>query len=627
MNCNCRNNKLVVCAISLLMIAGLLNAETPDFNKKIARISSSSKGAQWIHFKADSHIRAEDLFTVNKSAMGLSEDDSMAEIRADIDTLGFTHHRFQQKYKGIKVEGAEFIVHSRNDRSEKANGKIVTGLQLDIQPSISSADAVQLALNEMSAEKYMWEDTDQEKLLKRLKHNENATYFPKPRLLITRIVNSRGFEANNFALAYRCDVYSKIPYDAFAIYVDAHSGKIIKKVSILQTCTNGTALTLFNGTKNITAQYNPINGKYTLEDSCRGDGIISYYNGKELDEKDNQWNDSDKERRTATAHWGTEMTYDYYLTKHDRNSFDNRDAAMFSDVDSSYKNNAAWDDEAQYVRFGKGTESDMDFILSIDVVGHEWTHAVTDFTADLEYEGESGALNESFSDIFGTMVEFFAQGDVGDYLIGEDIYEGPGKFRSMSNPNAESQPDTYDGAHWIQTSGCAPSGDNDLCGVHTNSGVQNYWFYLLAEGGSGTNDGGYPFSVTTIGRDQAAAIAYRNLTYYLTSSSDYFDARTGSTWAAVDLYGLPSSEVTQAVSAWFAVGVVDGDNLILLQRDPLDTDAVYVAAESISAGLFGVASEGRVLMYAGSKITLSPGFSATSGSEFHALINPSFSSD
>jgi Zn-dependent metalloprotease len=300
---------------------------------------------------------------------------------------------------------------------------------------------------------------------------------------------------------------------------------------------------------------------------------------------------------------------------------------MFSDVDRSYKDNAAWDDEAKYVTFGRGTGPNMDFILAIDVVGHEWTHAVTQYTADLEYEGESGALNESFSDIFGTMVEFFAQGGSGDYLIGEDIWEGPGKFRSMRNPNDESQPDTYDGDYWIQTSGCTPNNYNDVCGVHTNSGVQNYWFYLLSESGSGKNDGGYQFSVTSIGRDRAAEIAYRNLTYYLTSSSDYFDARTGSTWSAVDLYGIPSTEVTQVVNAWFAVGVVDGDTLILLQRDPLDTDAVYVAAESITAASFGVANEGRVLMYAGSKITLSPGFSAASGSEFHAFINPAFSDE
>lgn len=622
-----RHNKLIICAIWLLLIADLLIAQTPDFKKRIAMISSSPKGAQWIHFKSDSRIKAEDLFTVDKTAMGLSVDDSMAEIRSDLDTLGYTHHRFQQKYKGIKVEGAEFIVHSRNEQAEKANGKIVTGLQLDVQPAISSDDAVQSALNEMKAEEYMWEDSDAENFLKMRKRDQNATYYPEARLLITRVVNSRGFAADNFVLAYRCDVYSKIPYDAAAIYVNAHSGRVFKKVSLRPTCSTANARTLFNGKQKILTQYNKISEKYTLQDNCRGSGVITYYNGKELDEKDNQWNDSDKEKRAATAHWSTEMAYDYYLEKHNRNSYNNHAAAMFSDVDPSYKDNAAWDPEAEYVRFGKGTKSDMDYIVAIDVVGHEWTHAVTQYTAGLEYESESGALDESFSDIFGTMVEFFAQGGEGDYLIGEDIWAGPGKYRSMRNPNDESQPDTYDGDYWINTSGCNPNGYNDLCGVHTNSGVQNYWFYLLAEGGSGKNDNGYSFSVTTIGREKAAAIAYRNLTYYLTSTSDYFDARTGSTWAAIDLYRLPSTEVTQVVNAWFAVDVVDGDNLILLIRDPLDTDAVYVAAESITAGLFEVANEGRVLMYAGSKITLSPGFSATSGSEFHAFINPAFSSE
>jgi hypothetical protein len=131
----------------------------------------------------------------------------------------------------------------------------------------------------------------------------------------------------------------------------------------------------------------------------------------------------------------------------------------------------------------------------------------------------------------------------------------------MANPNAYSQPDTYMGTYWktTTTSGCVtPSQSNDYCGVHTNSGVLNFWYYLLVTGGSGTNDKGFAYNVSGIGLDKAGAIAYRTLTTYLTSSSTYANARTYSLQAAADLYGSGSNEVTQVTNAWNAVGVGGG---------------------------------------------------------------------
>ena len=125
-----------------------------------------------------------------------------------------------------------------------------------------------------------------------------------------------------------------------------------------------------------------------------------------------------------------------------------------------------------------------------------------------------------------------------------------GAIRSISNPNAYSQPDTYYGDSWY-------SGSGDNGGVHYNSGVQNFWFYLLSVGGSGTNDNGDSYSVTQIGMDAAAAVAYRNLTVYLSSSSQYDDARAGAIQSAIDLYGAGSTEVIAVTNAWYAVGVGD----------------------------------------------------------------------
>jgi hypothetical protein len=123
-----------------------------------------------------------------------------------------------------------------------------------------------------------------------------------------------------------------------------------------------------------------------------------------------------------------------------------------------------------------------------------------------------------------------------------------GAIRSMANPNAFNDPDTYKGTNWF-------TGTADAGGVHTNSGVQNFWFFLLSQGGSGTNDKGWAYSVSGIGRAKASAIAYRNLTVYLGANSTYNDARTGAISAAADLYGANSAEQQAVIKAWRAVGI------------------------------------------------------------------------
>ena len=164
---------------------------------------------------------------------------------------------------------------------------------------------------------------------------------------------------------------------------------------------------------------------------------------------------------------------------------------------------------------------------------------------------ESGALNESFSDIFGEATEFFTTGAV-DWLIGAQRTASGLGIRSMSNPKAAAyeDPDTYLGGFWYP-------GTDDNGGVHTNSGGQNHWFYLLTVGGSGTNDQLESYNISGIGMARASAIAARNLLTYLGAGSNYADARTNSIQAAIDLYGECSNEVKQVTNAWYAVGVGD----------------------------------------------------------------------
>jgi Zn-dependent metalloprotease len=152
--------------------------------------------------------------------------------------------------------------------------------------------------------------------------------------------------------------------------------------------------------------------------------------------------------------------------------------------------------------YGMGDGINCNPVVGLDVEGHEFSHMVINNNGNggLTYQGESGALNESFADIFGTCVEFYASSSP-NWTIGENVMiNSPFFMRSMSNPNLgfQPQPDTYLGTNWQPTSNSSDNG-----GVHTNSGVQNYWFYLLCQGGSGTNDLGNSYSVTGIGITQA----------------------------------------------------------------------------------------------------------------------------
>ena len=269
------------------------------------------------------------------------------------------------------------------------------------------------------------------------------------------------------------------------------------------------------------------------------------------------------------VHWGMEQTYDFYLNVLNRNSFDGNGSSIKQYLNPpnlqaqngfSPNNAGALPEPYNCMQYGMGDGKIMNPVVGLDVEGHEYTHMVVNKNGNggLKYEGESGALNESFADIFGTCVEFNS-GVNPDWLIGEDICIDQPFLRSMSNPNDEDQPDTYEGQLWANTISLGKENDNG--GVHTNSGVQNFWFYLLCEGGSGTNDIGSIYSVSGIGIVEARQIAYRNLINYLGPNATYMDAYYGSLQATEDLYGNPSNEYTAVRRAWFAVGIGnDPDN-------------------------------------------------------------------
>jgi len=317
-----------------------------------------------------------------------------------------------------------------------------------------------------------------------------------------------------------------------------------------------------------------IEGNYRLRQYSRGGGIatydakhgISYALSTDFVDADSSF-DSENSKAGVSVHWALENTYDYFLNTLNRNSFDDNGSKFiaYAHYDDNWFN-AQWD--GSRLRFGDG-DANSTPLVSIDIVSHELTHGVTQYTANLVYQNEYGALNESFSDVFGSAVEFSTLGLGANWFIGE----GAARIRSMSNPKQYGQPNTYHGNMWYY-------GTDDGGGVHTNSGVQNYWYYLLSEGGSGVNDKGYSYSVTGIGLDAASKISYRNLTNYLFPTSEYDDARLGSIYSARDLFGDNSPQFQSVIEAWNAVGVIKPS---LVPTINIESDTLNFAAEVLSS--------------------------------------------
>ena len=290
----------------------------------------------------------------------------------------------------------------------------------------------------------------------------------------------------------------------------------------------------------------------------------------------------DTEKKSWSAvdiHWGMAQTYDFYKNVMGRTSFDDKGAPIYNlfclptqDTETTYylasnpNNASAMTLGTPIMAYGMGSQTGGELtakpVVELSVMAHEYTHLVTDYTANLVYEGESGALNESFSDLMGISVKKYVMGSDASWLIGEGIMMNYSFVRSMSDPKSSMDgtnpcPDTYQGQYWADTEDVSDEGDNG--GVHTNSSVQNKWYYLLTDGGEGTNDHDYNYQVTGIGIEKSQQIAYHTLSEYATSESQYADIRLASLQAAKDLYGEQSAEVKAVDAAWLAVGVGDDD--------------------------------------------------------------------
>lgn len=584
----------------------------------------------WIDFREDVSISPTTIFTDLKEAFGLSPNDNMQLVKKSTDWLGFTNFRYQQYYKQIKVVYGEFFVHQQPDGSVRtANGRLITGLNLGTEAQVNEAQALSYALHFVGAKKYLWENPTMENQLKKQEKNEAATYFPKGQLVVAPGNYETSFRASEYRLVWSFKIYTDggdVP--AKEVYVDALTGKVVRHVDISMSCAGGTGGSAFNGNVSFSTELN--GGSYRSHNDCQATDIYVYNCNRGVaannfyTDADNAWTDAS----AVQAQWGALMTYNYYIGQHSRASWDAASGNMVVYNNAVYgnpatANNACWGCYGNVTIFGAGnTTGATDDWNTDDIMGHEFTHGVTQAEANLDYSKESGGLNESFSDIFGEMIESWSEGNC-DYLIGADR----GAIRSMISPKTYGQPDTYGGTNWYNVSGCTPGSTNDNCGVHTNSGVQNRWFYLLSEGGSGTNDLGKSYSVTGITRFKARLIAYRALSEYLNSSSAYIDARAASLHAALDLYGQCSPEIIAVGDAWHAVGVESQSAQFLKNACGTYSAGEFVQSISQLTAASGCtttvnSATNTVYFTARDRVILYPGFKASAGSKFVAYLEP-----
>ena len=535
--------KVFAIAGGTLLMAGL-GVTAPSVS---SAATSTSPGA-------DPTAAAKEYIQENPTKVLGSSHDAYVVKDAITSKNGESHVRFTRTYEGLPVLGGDFVVHlSASDKASGLSMTQVKTIKASTSPKVKAAQAELKARGEFTG--------------------DSVSKANQPKL----VVDAR---QGTPVLAWQTTV-SGIQADGQTpsrqiVVTDANTGKvrtatetILTPIKVgqsthqgaLKAAPKGVAATgsgkgIFVGTVSLSTTLS--GSTYSLVDAAHGNnrtcdlknrtsGTCTTFSGT-----DNSWGtglQSNRESAGVDAHYGAAKTFDYYKTKFGRSGIFNNGTGVPSRVHygNSYVN-AYWD--GSQMTYGDGS-SNQHPLVELDVAGHEMSHGVTENTAGLDYSGDAGGLNEATSDIFGTMVEFYANNpsDTPDFLIGEEInINGDGTpLRYMDDPSK-------DGGSYKCWSSSVPNSD-----PHYSSGVGNHFFFLLANGSGQSTYGNSPTcngsTVTGIGRDKAAAIWYKALSEYMTSNETYHYARLDTVSAATALYGSTSAEVAAVKAAWSAVSV------------------------------------------------------------------------
>ncbi|MFF4404484.1 M4 family metallopeptidase [Streptomyces sp. NPDC001404] len=472
--------------------------------------------------------------------LGLGAGEQLVVKDVARDTDGTLHTRYERTYDGLPVLGGDLVVDATS------GGKVTT---------VAKANKARMAVA-TTTPSFAASAAEQDAVKSAAAQGSKATRADRaPRKVIWA---GHGTPV----LAYET-VVGGLQEDGtpnqLHVITDARTGK---KLFEYQGVKTGTGNTQYSG--QVTLGTSQSGGQYQLNDASRGGhktynlGHGSSGTGTLFTSSSDVWGDgtvNDPATAGADAHYGAQLTWDYYKNVHGRSGIRGDGVGAYSRVHygNSYVN-AFWDDGCFCMTYGDGS-GDTHPLTAIDVAAHEMTHGVTAATANLTYSGESGGLNEATSDMMAIAVKWWAANpaDPGDYMIGKkiDINGNGTPLRYMDQPSKDgsSKDSWYSGLGNID--------------VHYSSGPANHWFYLASEGSgpkdingthydSPTSDG---LPVTPIGRENVAKVWYKALTERMTSTTDYAAARDATLWAAGQLFGVGSDTYNNVGNAWAGINV------------------------------------------------------------------------
>lgn len=585
-----------------------------------ADLLEPTNSRNWLIIKEGIAIDNQQFINQYKSLLRLTETDELKLLKSETDDYGITHSRYERIYKNYPVANQVLLFHSRGNHLESVNGDIDISIEVTSDRILfSKEESINRAKLFFPAHQYAWQNPQREKEKKEMMHDSKATHYPWPRLVWKQKHGNTKYE-----LCYQVDLVTDF-LEAKRLFINAATGELVYSYFLNTECTPTETPTNFYGTRPISTMYTytPTTGtRYYLWNNCSpafirtremfaGD-TTDYYTFSNL------WA---LYTSAATSHWGVQQAAGYFLNVHARQGWNNNNAGCYV-YQRPYWQNASG--LGGYLHFGEaemtGRSDDWN---SLDIAAHEYAHLVTESSAGLIYEKESGALNESFSDIFGVACYQYNFGfNDNIWKVGYDRTSVTNAnnhlfIRDMENPNTLNDPDTYQGTNWVNTNVQYDPGD--YWGVHTNSGVQNFMFYLLIAGGAGTNDHGHTYYVESISIVDARRIAYQALTAYLGPNSNHADARNAWVQAARNIFGSCSYQAIRTGKAWDAVGL----------PPPVRTfnyvgnyTGVYNLPVSGTANL---STPSAMTIQPGAQVTVTanlvrmlPGFKAFSGSYFRA---------
>lgn len=436
---------------------------------------------------------ADSIAETYAPAFGLANPSQTLKLKTQhTHTDAITTYRYQQHHKGIPVIAAELV--AAVDARQQLNyisGETVLDLSLSTQPKIMSDEASRIALAAVS--KWYYKQSD--------KLTASA-----PQLSI-----------------YKPDVISPNTMPAYLVWKINVTSEKINELVFIHAQTGAVAF-------HLNQVHSALNRR-----TYSANNTATYQAQLICDESDPNCDAGDADAKLA--HQYAADTYNFYFDNHARDGIDGSGGAIISSVHVGPDfQNAAW--TGSQIIYGNG------FPQADDVVAHELTHGVTEKTSNLFYYYQSGAISESFSDIWGEFVDQTNTGGTDNgsvkWLIGEDI-PGLGAIRNMKTPTAFSEPDKMSSSFYF-------TGSADNGGVHFNSGINNKAVYLLTDGGSFNGQ-----TISALGMTKVAKLYYEVQTKHLTSGSDYLDLYNALIQACSDLAALTNSDCTQVQKALLAV--------------------------------------------------------------------------